>query len=46
MRGRKVPKIPVGYPNHRHPVSAEDVEEHEYGIARLQIYQRMRVVRP
>jgi hypothetical protein len=46
MRGHKVPTIPVGYPNHQLPVSAKDVEEYEYGIARLEIYQRMKVVCP
>ena len=46
MRGHKVPTIPVGYPNHRLPQSAEVVEEHEYAIARLDIYQRMKVECP
>ena len=46
VRGHKVPTIPVGCPNHRLPVSVEDVEEHEYGLARLEIYQRMKVVYP
>ena len=41
VRDRKVPTIPVGCPNLRLPVSVEDVEDHEYGIVRLEIWERL-----